>query len=106
AKERTVVTYAPARPRSRAPWTAILLTPLLALASSLVPATAATAAAEYGIAVTPAVGLTSGDTVEVTGRFPASVTLDAGDQAGSTLATGVYLMYCDEPSGTSGTADG
>src|SRR5690606_13059220 len=103
--ERTVLTYAPARPRSRAPWIAIL-TPLLALASVLVPSSAPTAASEYGITVTPTVGLGSGDTVEITGRFPASVTLDTGDQAGSTLATGVYLMFCDQPSGASGTAEG
>lgn len=100
------MTYAPARPRSRAPWIAILLTPLLALASVLVPASAATAASEYGITVTPTGGLASGDTVEITGRFPASVTLDTGDQAGSALATGVYLMFCDQPSGAAGTAAG
>lgn len=39
------MSYAPARVRSRAPWIAFLLVPLLALAALLVPATAATAAA-------------------------------------------------------------
>lgn len=38
------MSYAPARARSRAPWTAFLLVPLLALAGVLVPATTATAA--------------------------------------------------------------
>ncbi len=38
------MSYAPVRARSRAPWIALLLTPLLALASALVPAAGASAA--------------------------------------------------------------
>jgi len=62
------LSYAPARVRSRAPWTALLLVPLLALASVLAPGGIATAAT--GATVTAEVTGASeagGLTVHVTG---------------------------------------
>lgn len=61
---------------------------------------------DFGIAVTPSADLADGDTVTVTGTFPASILATAGASAGTALTTGVYLMYCAEPAGEVGTAGG
>lgn len=55
-----------------------------------------------GITVTPTTGLTDGAALTVTGALPATIT----GTAGSALTTGVYLMYCVQPTGTVGTAGG
>jgi hypothetical protein len=67
---------------------------------------AAPAAPEFGISVSPNSDLEDGDTVTVTGTFPATITATVGPNAGTELVTGVYVMYCDEPTGTVGTAGG
>ncbi|MFT4283487.1 MAG: HtaA domain-containing protein, partial [Protaetiibacter sp.] len=65
--------------------------------------------AQWNTMLPPAFGITvdaanvANGTVAVTGTFPASYSATNG----TTQATGVYLMYCVQPSGTPGTgADG
>ena len=60
----------------------------------------------FGITVTPTADVTDGGTVTVTGTFPATITATKGATSGSELVTGVYVMYCDAPTGTVGTAGG
>ena len=69
------------------------------LYDTFLPVTFAPPAPPSGITVTPATGLDDGDTVTVSGTFPASLT----GTAGTPLTTGVYLMYCVQPSGAAGT---
>ncbi len=45
-----------------------------------------------GITVTPTTGLDSGDTVTITGSYPATV-----DVAGTPRSTSLYAMYCIDP---------
>ena len=59
-----------------------------------------------GITVSPATSVTDGTTVTITGTFPATITADAGSSVGTALTTGLYVMYCAEPSGAAGTAGG
>ncbi len=61
------MSYAPARVRSRAPWTAFLLVPLLALATVLAPGSVANAATGVVTAEVTAASEASGLTVHVTG---------------------------------------
>lgn len=55
-----------------------------------------------GITVSPQTGLDDGDVVTVTGALPAAIT----STANAPLTTGVYLMYCVQPSGAAGTPAG
>jgi len=100
------LSYAPVRTHARAPWIAFLLVPLLALVGLLVPAGPATAEPDYGITVTPTTGLTDGDTIEITGTFPATITSNVGPNTGTDLVTGLYVMYCDTPTAPVGTPGG